>query len=457
MTVGRFNYPFNLSRAKSYQGHRSPFWPPADRYEISFLELAQAAPDLGDGFRRGLADLHTAIELEWQRVKESGAPSRTRFTDPAPIARALREVGACLPGKADRQAVEMRASAIEQGYDVATLKTLADIEEDVAVVAGQIATWYGKQLGGLPTAFASRRDDARQGAVDDACDSFTDVRAYLAQLHADLRLGEVPAFAATELFFMAGEGNRHPKHIAYFLPEDEGVKHSPFKKTYYFGNTHRGLLDTQSAPLAQRHLDIGTDFRPAEARFEFIPTLGVFGHELGHCVHRPVTSYKALNAADRWASVVLQEVSADVFGILILADVWAAALKVSPADVVTYYLAECLRYTNRGLGHFPDSDGMFLQLSYYVQFGALSLESGPAAPRLAGDPETVLAALRSLARVLADTALAGIAEPAVALYRAFGPPTPAPLQSLVEELSRFPGRSIEYLQEHIHAPAGSAA
>jgi hypothetical protein len=150
--------------------------------------------------------------------------------------------------------------------------------------------------------------------------------------------------------------------------------------------------------------------------------------------------------------VVLQEVAADVFGILILADVWAPRLGIDPADCVAYYLAECLRYADRGLGHFPDSDGMFLQLSYFVQLGALDLTG---TPRLTGEPEVVLAGLRSLARVLADTLLATDAGRAVRLYQNHGPATAAPLAALVERLRPEPFRSVEYTQEHLHTAATS--
>lgn len=454
MVADRFDYASNLKQVGSYRGRRSAFWPPARSYTISCLDLATATPLLGPGFLRSLAGLRTAIETEWQAVKEVGSPTRTRFTDPPPIADAMRRVGACLPGDADRRAIVLRSRAIENGYNADILKELACLEEEIAVVAGQVATWYGKEPGGLPTAFACRRDDTRQSIVADALQCLDEVAAYLAGLHVDLRLGCLPAFAATQLFFMAGEGNLHPKHIAYFLPDDEGVKHSPFKKTYYFSNTHKTLLEDLSVPLSLRFLHIDRQLDPTDVRFKAIPTLGVLGHELGHCVHRSATSFDAIHAANRWASAVLQEVAADVFGTLILADVWADRLAISPADVVSYYLAECLRYVDRGLGYFPDSDGMFLQLSYFVQFGALAFEQNRM-PRLAGDPETVLAALRSLARVLADTLLTGTSEPAVALHRAFGPETISPLLILIDELCRFPSRSVEYVQEYIYAPIGS--
>jgi hypothetical protein len=452
----RFDYARNLPAAGTYRAYRGTFWPPVPGYRVSCLDLAPHVPGLGPDFPRALAALKAAVEDEWRTVKDIGIPARRRFNDPGAIARALRGVVPHLPGEADRRALTLRADAVEHGYTDAILKELAGLDEEVTVVAGQISTWYGKEVRGLPTAFACRRDDRSQAHVDRALEHRAEAEGYLRRLHPDLRLGDVPAFGVTDLFHMAGEGNLHPKHIAYFLPEDEGVKYSPFKKTFYFRNTHRALLESISAPLAARHIRTGDTFDPVGARFATLPVLGVLSHELGHFVHRPVTDFKALNEADRWASVVLQEVAADVFGILILADVWARHTGLAPGDVVAYYLAECLRYVDRGLGHFPDSDGMFLQLSYFVQLGALTLDERDGA-RLTGGPEAVLAGLRSLARVLADTLLADRADAAVALHRAFGPATDGPLRPLVDELRRRPSTSVEYTQEHIHATSRSAA
>jgi hypothetical protein len=450
MPENRFDYAANLSTADSYRAYRSAFWPPSHSYTVSRLDLDGALPDLGDGFRRGLAALEAAVEAEWRSAKDNGIAVRRRFNDAPPVAEAMRAIGGHLPGEHDRRALDLRASAVQSGYDDSILSELAELQEQYTIVAGQISTWYGKDVRGLPTAFGCRTDEARQSAVAEALVHTDEAAAYVRRLHADLRLGELPAFGAAELFFMAGEGNRHPKHIAYFLPEDEGVKFSPFKKSYYFSNTHRALLDNISAPLALRFLEVGARFDPTDGRFAAIPVLGVLGHELGHFVHRPATEFKELNAEDRWASVTLQEVAADVFGTLILADVWAERLGLAPADCVAYYLAECLRYVARGLGHFPDSDGMYLQLSYFVQLGALELVPGDGV-RLVGDCETVLAGLRSLARVLADTLLATDAGRALHLHRAYGPATAAPLEALVKKIGQLPFASVEYTQEHLHA------
>ncbi|MFI1160765.1 hypothetical protein [Streptomyces sioyaensis] len=454
--VDRFDYAHNLPKAGNYRKYRGGFWPPASGYEVSCLDLAPQTPELGPDFLRSLAALKSAVEAEWQTVKEIGIPARRRFNDPGAIAEAMRAIIPHLSGEADKRALTLRANAVENGYTDEILKELKGLEEELTVVAGQISTWYGKEVRGLPTALACRRDERSQAHVERALENKGEVEGYLRRLHPDLRLGDLPAFGVTNLFHMAGEGNLHPKHIAYFLPEDEGVKYSPFKKTFYFRNTHRALLESISAPLAARYIQTGEKFDPADLRFEAIPVLGVLSHELGHFVHRPVTDYKELNEAGRWASVVLQEVAADVFGILFLADLWAEKFGLATGDVVAYYLAECLRYVNRGLGHFPDSDGMFLQLSYFVQLGALTLDEQDG-PCLVGTSEAVLAGLRSLARVLADTLLADKADDAVAFHRNFGPATDGPLRALVDQLRGQPSTSVEYTQEHIHVTGSSAA
>ncbi|RMM36650.1 hypothetical protein ALP73_01444 [Pseudomonas coronafaciens pv. garcae] len=453
MSVNRFDYSGNLARATTYRGYRNMFWPPFDSYNITSLDLTPANPSLGGAWQQRLDALRTAIEEQWRDAKLHGVSERTRFSDPSAVAHALRELGDDLERPHDRQALLLRAKAIDDGYDNEILKTLAGLQEEVTLVAGQLATWYGKQTGGLPSAFGCQLNKDRQQDVEQAMALVDQVPAYLKSLHTQLRLGDVPAFAATDLFFMAGEGNLHPKHIAYFLPEDEGVKRSQFKKTYYFANTHAAMVECLATPLARQFLSTGTDYNVTSKPLRRIPTLGVLSHELGHFIYRQETTYSPLNSANRWTSVVLQEVAADVFGILVLAQVWAPALQIPLEQVLEYYLGECLRYLNRGLGLFPDCDGMYLQLSYFVQLGALTLQHGGDQPvKLLVDHGALLAGLRSLARVLADALLAGNPEAAVAFYQFYGPARLQPLQPLVTALANSPAQSIEYVQEPVRVP-----
>jgi hypothetical protein len=418
------------------------------------MELAPFVPPLGDDFLRRLASLRDVVDLELRHSRATDAAG-AGFHDAASVAASLRSLAECLPAEMDRDALVCRASGVEDGISDEHLTALAAITEDITIVCGHILTWTAKHATGLPTAFGCQSDAERSALVPPALACLSEISDYLGSLHADLQLGAYPTFAPTQLFFIAGEGGLHPKHIAYFLPDDEGVKNSLFRKTYYFANTHEQLLIAESASLAGQFLDVGPSLEPGAPALRSIPTLGVLGHELGHAVARPATSYGDLHALDWWSSAVLQEVAADVFGILILAEVWAAQFDIDPAAVIAYHFAECLRYVNRGLGHFPDSDGMFLQLSYLVHVGALRIDQTHSAV-VTGEPAAVLAGLRSLARVLADTLLAGGEAPAaVNLFRMFGPQGGDMVQPLIGALAGLPSTSVEYVQDHLdQCPVG---
>lgn len=449
MKVDRFEYRENLQRASSYKKYRSALWPPLKRYALFGLQLSESIPELSAEAIAALDTLRIIVEKEWQLEKAEGSKKERKYQDAIGAAAAMFEFSKHLPNEIDKRAVELRATALMEGYSDSALIELKNIQEDIALVVGRISTWYGKQVGGLPTAFACRCNFEKQDKVLQAMACTLEISQYLKTLHTDLILGELPAFTASNVFYMVGEGNLHPKHIAYFLPEDEGVKRSPFKKTYYFSNTHNELVQHFSIPLAQKYLDIGTQFNPNEGESHLIPTIGVLAHEMGHFVHRPSTQFGPINEKDRWASVTLQEIAADVFGTLISAEVLSQKLDFVKDQVLAYYLSECLRYIDRGLGFFPDSDGMYLQISYLIQVGALSLQKTPfGQPILVGETGAILAGLRSMARVLADALLADDPDFATEFYLRYGPENSGPLKTLVDDLAGTPFRSIEYLQDY---------
>jgi hypothetical protein len=444
VTPDRFAYGANLERATSDRERSHAPRPPSYDYLVSYLDLANEVPALGAGLRAELDTLRAALEAEWKWSHALGGSATVGMQDAPAIARCLRRIAELLPGQSDRRALGLRADATERGHDNGTLAELAAIHEDITIVAGKLATGCGKQADGLPTAFGCVRDTASQASVTAARAQLGDVTGYLLGLHEYLRFGEIPAFTATRLFFMAGEGDRHPKHIAYFLPENKGVERGPFQKTYYFANTHRALIDAVSLPLGRRLLNLGLRLPASAASFGAIPVLGVLAHQFGHSVLRP-GAFAALDTADRWASSVLQEAAAGVFGTLVLAELLAPRLGLEPSDVVAYHLAECLRYVDRGLGNFPDSDGTYLQLNYLASSGALTLDGG--VPRLTGDPAAVILGFRSMARVLADTLLTGQMHDALTFYRAYGPTGSHALHPLLVALREEPPKTIGYLQE----------
>jgi hypothetical protein len=449
MKQDRFDYSANRSSAMRYRERRNALWPPAPSYQLHCLDLSAEWPWPNAGLSSEFQGLRDVIEAEWQSCKKHGSPGRTRFHDHKAVAHALRQISGRMGQAVDRRALDLRASAVEHDYNDTILTELAQLNEETTVIAGQLSTWYGKHVGGAPTAFACRCDEAAQKHIETALQYLPEVEIYLKGIHANLLLAEVPAFAPKRLFFMAGEGNLHPKHIAYFLPEDEGVKRSPFKKTFYFVNTHHALIDSISLPLARKLMELDKHWPTSATHFDAIPALGVLAHEVGHFVYRSNTTFNALNSADRWASVVMQEVVADVFSLLIVAEVIGPRLGLCPEDIVAYHLAESLRYIDRGLGFFPDSDGMYLQLSYLASFG-IFYES-KSTGRWTARAESVIAAYRSLARVLADTLLAGNVETTLVLYNNYAPPGPNRLANLQALLAESPMKSLEYVQEPLHS------
>ena len=191
----------NIARATRYKGNRNYFWPPLGQYTVHALDIAGFADSVPHAITAELDILRDLIEAEWSTCKARGAPLAHAYAfcrgDRSQSATHLRR-----PSRMSRTGMRWNcaADAVASGYDEAALAALAEIEEETALVAGQIATWYGKQTGGLPTAFGCVRDHAKSQAVATARTLDDEAATYLRGLHAWLRLGDVPAFAPVNVF-----------------------------------------------------------------------------------------------------------------------------------------------------------------------------------------------------------------------------------------------------------------
>lgn len=398
-------------------------------YNLFGLDLA----DLPDGTTRG----SIAAKLDALKAAiESG-------TGKEELANTVRVIASKFTDPLDARRAGLHADAIKHGYSEDALAELAGADGNATVVAGNIMSWYGKSNELLPTAFVSGRAATLDGAVETAMSLADEMSAYAATLRAGLTLAPLPEFSAQNLVMMAGEGNLHPKHIAYFLPSDQGIAHSPFRRSYYFSNVHMALVQNFALPLAHTYLNVDGQSWP-KRQDPRICAMGVLAHEAGHSVCRKDIGFNKLNRHDRWLSVTMQEVMADVFGTLFLADIIAPAIGFEPERAIAYHLAECLRYVDRGLGWFADSDGMCFQLNYLGEFGVLRAELGNHA-KICVDPAAAIAAFRSLARVLADSLLADDVALTVGLADRFGPTTLHPIveRCLLARSESRPG-SLDY-------------
>ncbi len=293
--------------------------------------------------------------------------------------------------------LHIKADALRNGYTPDKITRLNALDSTISFVGGNISSWYGKQPGGFATCFAcSKRPDLT--SVCDAVGSFeAATQKFLGSISKRINLSEIPKFAVCDLVYMVGEGAGHPKHIAYFLPEDEGFKCSPVKKTHYLSNIHLAQMQRISEPFLNTH----TSFNYDNVDKASLGALGVLGHEFGHFVTLPETDFRAVSSWNRWASIMYQEIAADVFGFLLLAE-WGPLLGHSLEACCKYYFGELLRYVHRGFGKFPDSDGMMFQFNYLREFSAVTFSDDQLTFEVSS-PEAVVVAMRSLARILVES------------------------------------------------------
>jgi hypothetical protein len=421
--------------------YKEAFWPPASEYKLTTLNVSAFAPTIvNPKVNEELIRLEMLIREDWKLCISGSNPSHYQLSNKTQIAESFKRLADLFDDAQTKKALEIRAKAIEFGYSEEALMELTKTNEDVSFVAGKIGTWSAKHGVGLPSAFAAIKEVESIELIMEAHSHLELCREYLYQLHKHLVISDLPVFAPVNLFFAAGEANTHPKHVAYFLPEDEGILHSPFQKTFYFVNTHRTILQSASLPLAEEFLNLNNNMVVNLDDLKEIQTLGVFAHEIGHFVQVNGFNFTKITEKNKWVSHVMQETAADVFGILFVADSFASQFNFPRAAVVYYYLAECLRYMDRGLGVFSDSDGMFLQLNYFLELGALSYD--PTTKKLTGN---IIAALRSLARILADTLLVENIERTEYLYNRFGPAGENHLVDLLQNMAEKPLKSVEYV------------
>ncbi|WLG48084.1 hypothetical protein [Pseudomonas sp. FP1742] len=236
-------------------------------------------------------------------------------------------------------------------------------EKEVVGYVGGLTTWLGKTRSLFYSAFFGT-PNARLQRVSDIIDGHfqESLLRINGLLGSSLRTVPGCSYKIIDLFGIAGEANSFPKHFAYFLPEDNGVKHSPVKRTVVFANTYKSLYEHIS--LEQISLFGWTaEQLPALEEVDGYLIAWFRGHDLGHSIVLKDTDYAALSRCDRWGSMVVQEAVADVFGFLVSQDPEVVArLGLDPAKAARVYMLELLRYLRRGPALFPDAGAAYIQL-----------------------------------------------------------------------------------------------
>ena len=256
---------------------------------------------------------------------------------------------------------------------------------------------------GLHSFLAAARDERQQALLNELDDSLEHALASVeAEIGASgMRVPFKLPMNVTNLLISAGEAAGHPKHFAYFMPEDEGVDGLPLEeqRTLYMRNVHLARYSVITIPLAEallsgpmRAADVA-DRRHADAldpRSRPRPQRRRADHLL-----------RQLDGDARIEPfMALQEAIADVYGFLLtISDAWLAITGVSRLDMCATHIAELLHYLRRGPKYYGDPGAAYVELSFLAENGFVEIDD---AGRVTWNEEDFCRGMAALASALTD-------------------------------------------------------
>jgi hypothetical protein len=385
----------------------APFWPLDDQHGVGHVALDGEPPSNPTEVMPLLVRL--AAQSEAMRSLESAdgevlsesAASALR----GEMAEGMRELADLLDPES-AEIVRLRAKGLAGGIEHREM-TLEIAQSGpppaMEVVCGPLCTWRMKTRVGLHSFVAAARDESRQKLLDELDASLEEA---LAEVEAEIGgSGMYVPFKlpmnVTDLLISAGEAAGHPKHFAYFMPEDEGVDGLPLKeqRTLYMRNVHLARYSVITIPLAEALLS--GPMRAADVPIEDTLMPWIRGHDHGHNVIVPETSY------DSWMETLgiepfmaLQEAIADVYGFLLtISDTWLASTGVSRLDMCATHIAEMLHYLRRGPKYYGDPGAAYVELSFLAENGFVDIDD---AGRITWTEDGFCRGMAALASALTD-------------------------------------------------------
>lgn len=359
-----------------------PFWPIEDPHGVSHVRLDGEPP----------LNAESVIPLLLQLAARSDAMRSLQTSEGEPIseraASALRgEMAEAMRALAElvdpdsAEVIRMRAKILAGSADhgemtlaIAARETLPALE----VVCGPMCTWRMKTRKPLHSFVAAARDEKQQGllaqidaALDDAIGEVGE------ELDAEgMRVSFPLPMNVTNLLASAGEAAGHPKHFAYFMPEDEGIDGLPIseQRTLYMRNVHLIRYEEITVPLGEALLE--GPIRSAEVPTESTLMPWIRGHDHGHNVVVASTDFAWKDRLGTEPFAMLGEAFADVYGFLMtISDPWLAVSGVSPLDMCGTHIAEMLHYLRRGPQYFGDPGAAYLELSFLAENGYVEIDA----------------------------------------------------------------------------------
>jgi hypothetical protein len=414
----------SIGRAEEIAMNR--FWPPRDSHTVLSVSLPAATPLLGSFAANSLKRVTQIAEII--RGYQDLAPERGN--DQAKEVIQLRHAGAAameasadvLDCEASATCLRLRAEALRGGSWSEQVERCIGLDETRLIsLSGDLHTWHHKSPDVYHSAFFAAVDQRYDRLVANLDDQLDAVTRYIHTI-VDPRLvvKTPPRFKVGNLIFCGGEANRYPKHFAYFLPEDEGIKRAKQKKTVVFSNVYSAMYHGVSEPFGLSALMIeGAERQTPVPSTEDHLICWLRGHDVGHGVILPETDFRVLGQQGRWASMMLQEVLADLFGLIMVSGgPWSKIANLRNDVAVRVFLTEMLRYLRRGETYFPDAEAAFLEFSFLEANGFVRIDWDKR--KIMTSVECLLSGAQQLLALLIKTALANDVEGTRSIIKQYG-------------------------------------
>jgi len=384
-----------------------PFWPVEDQHGVGHVRLEGQPPANAEQAMPLLVELAAqsealrSLQSDDGEVVSEAAASVLR----GELAEGMREL-AELTDEESAAAIRLRAKALAGGIEhrEMTLQIArGGPPPALEVVCGPLCTWRMKTRVGLHSFLAAARDEPQQELLNRLDDSLEDaLRAVEAEIGASgMHVPFKLPMNVTNLLISAGEAAGHPKHFAYFMPEDEGVDGLPLEeqRTLYMRNVHQARFSVITIPLAEELLE--GPMRAADAPVENTLMPWIRGHDHGHNVIVPETTY------DSWMETLgiepfmaLQEGIADVYGFLMtISEPWSAITGATRLEMTATHIAELLHYLRRGPRYYGDPGAAYVELSFLAENGFVEIDERG---RIHWNEEDFCRGMAALASALTD-------------------------------------------------------
>lgn len=392
-----------------------PFWPIDDQHGVGHVRL-EGEPATNPAETMPLL-LRLAAQSEAMRGLQS-ADGEAMSEAAASVLRGemaetMRELADLLDDES-AEIVRLRAKGLSGGIEHREM-TLEIARSGpppaLEVVCGPLCTWRMKTRVGLHSFLAAARDEDQQAQLDRLDDSLEDA---LGEVEAEIGANgmHVPfklPMNVTDLLISAGEAAGHPKHFAYFMPEDEGVDGLPLKeqRTLYMRNVHLARYSEITVPLAEELL--GGPMRAADVPVETTLMPWIRGHDHGHNVIVPETSYESwMETLGIEPFMALQEAIADVYGFLMtISEPWRKITGATRLEMAATHIAELLHYVRRGPKYYGDPGAAYVELSFLAENGFVEIDERG---RIDWNEEDFCRGMAALASALTDATVGAADE-----------------------------------------------